>query len=46
MVKYRYDFKGYGFQFDENTKGLHVFIAAGTGILPYLDFFDYLLKKT
>lgn len=36
---------GQGLEIDENSDGEHIIFAAGTGILPFLDLFDYLLKK-
>jgi hypothetical protein len=29
----------------EYSDGEHIIFASGTGILPFLDLFDYLLKK-
>jgi hypothetical protein len=28
------------------SKGYYIIIAAGTGVLPFMDLFNYLLKKT
>ncbi|EAR94463.2 cytochrome b5-like heme/steroid-binding domain protein (macronuclear) [Tetrahymena thermophila SB210] len=36
---------GHGLEIDENSDGEHIIFAAGTGILPFLDLFDYLLRK-
>ncbi|KAL4471634.1 hypothetical protein ABPG74_008527 [Tetrahymena malaccensis] len=36
---------GHGIEIDENSDGEHIIFAAGTGVLPFLDLFDYLLKK-
>lgn len=36
---------GYGLALNPSDKGHYVIIAAGTGVLPFLDFFYYLLKK-
>jgi NAD(P)H-flavin reductase len=36
---------GRGLELSEHSKGTHVIFAAGTGILTFLDLFDYLLRK-
>ena len=36
---------GKGLQLKSNSEGKYVIFAGGTGILPFLDFFDYLLRK-
>jgi len=30
---------------NKNSNDTHFIFAAGTGILPFMDFFDFLLKK-
>ena len=37
---------GLGLEINEKTTGNIVIICGGTGILPFVDFFDYLLKKS
>jgi ferredoxin-NADP reductase len=36
---------GHGFGLTAETTGVHTIYAAGTGILPFLDLFDYLLES-
>ena len=36
---------GFGLALDPSSQGHYVIIAGGTGVLPFLDFFYYLLKK-
>ena len=36
---------GYGLAINPDMKGHYVIIACGTGVLPFLDFFYFLLKK-
>ena len=36
---------GLGLELDEHSNGIHYIFCNGTGILPFLDLFDFLLKK-
>ncbi|CAD8167508.1 unnamed protein product [Paramecium pentaurelia] len=36
---------GFGLELDALSDGIHYAFVQGTGILPFLDFIDYLLKK-
>jgi NAD(P)H-flavin reductase len=36
---------GMGLGLNPESEGLHIAFVGGTGILPFLDLFDYLLKK-
>lgn len=36
---------GLGLELNNQSRGTHIIFAAGTGILPFLDLFDYLLRK-
>jgi predicted ferric reductase len=36
---------GRGLEISDKEKGKFVIMAAGTGILPFLDLLDFLLKK-
>ena len=37
--------KGLGLELNEHSNGTHYIICNGTGVLPFLDLFDFLLKK-
>ena len=37
---------GRGLRLKGRSKGFHIIIAAGTGVLPFIDLFHYLLQKT
>ncbi len=37
---------GRGMQLKPQSKGVIIIIAAGTGILPFIDFFAYMFQKT
>lgn len=37
---------GRGLRLRPGTKGFYVIIAAGTGVLPFIDLFQYLLQRT
>jgi NAD(P)H-flavin reductase len=37
---------GKGLELKATSQGTHVIFAGGTGILPFLDLFDYLLRKS
>lgn len=37
---------GRGMQLKPKSKGVIIIIAAGTGILPFIDFFAYMFQKT
>lgn len=37
--------QGLGLELNEHSNGIHYIFCNGTGILPFLDLFDYLLKK-
>ena len=37
---------GRGLRLRPRTKGFFIIVAAGTGILPFLDLFQYLLQRT
>jgi hypothetical protein len=36
---------GLGLELNETSNGTHYVICNGTGVLPFLDLFDFLLKK-
>lgn len=38
--------QGFGLELNAQSNGLHIIFAFGTGILQFLDLFDYLLKKS
>lgn len=38
--------KGLGLRLNTKSEGNHIIFAGGTGILPFLDLFDFLLKKS
>jgi NAD(P)H-flavin reductase len=37
---------GRGLRLKNISKGFYIIIAAGTGILPFIDLFHFLLQKT
>lgn len=37
---------GLGLELNSNSDGIHMVFCQGTGILPFLDLIDYLLKRT
>jgi hypothetical protein len=37
--------QGIGLELDESSNGIHYIFCNGTGILPFLDVFDFLLRK-
>jgi NAD(P)H-flavin reductase len=37
---------GRGLRLHPKSKGYYIIIAAGTGILPFIDLFHFLLQKT
>ena len=37
---------GFGLQINNKSAGCYYIFANGTGILPFLDLFDFLLRKT
>ena len=37
---------GRGLRLRPGSKGFYIIIAAGTGILPFIDLFQYLLHRT
>lgn len=37
---------GRGLRLKPKSNGYYIMIAAGTGVLPYIDFFHFLLQKT
>lgn len=37
---------GYGLDLHPDATGVHVLVAGGTGILPFLDLLDFMLKKS
>lgn len=37
---------GRGMRLKPKSKGYYIIIAAGTGVLPFIDFFHFLLQKT
>jgi predicted ferric reductase len=37
---------GRGLRLNSKSKGFYIIIAAGTGILPFIDLFHFLLLKT
>lgn len=43
MIKGPY---GRGLKLKPMSKGYYIIVAAGTGIVPFVDLFHYLLQKT
>ncbi|CAD8092049.1 unnamed protein product [Paramecium sonneborni] len=37
---------GFGLELDDNSAGVHYVFCQGTGVLPFLDLCDYLLRKS
>lgn len=37
---------GRGLRLKSTSKGFYIIIAAGTGILPFIDLFHFMLQKT
>ena len=37
--------QGFGLKINPNVKGVYLIITGGTGVIPYLDFLYFLLKK-
>jgi predicted ferric reductase len=37
---------GRGLRLNRKSKGFYIIIAAGTGILPFIDLFHFMLQKT